>query len=104
MDIENLKQKLEEELETVGQQLGDTKRIDIDPTATERDEIADRFEDEEEKSEERVALEARKLELETALGRIEAGTYGKCRECGAQIEEERLEANPAAATCIAHAA
>ena len=104
MDTQHFKQKLEAELETVDEALADTERLDIDKTATEPDEIADRFEDQEEKSEERVALEARKLELEAALGRIETGTYGKCRECGAAIEEKRLAANPAATTCLAHTA
>jgi RNA polymerase-binding protein DksA len=38
--------------------------------------------------------------IDAALGRIEAGTYGKCVNCGAQIPEERLEAMPWATLCI----
>lgn len=49
-----------------------------------------------------VELEARLLEVDSALARIEAGTYGICSICGSAIEEARLHANPAAATCIAH--
>lgn len=49
-----------------------------------------------------VELEARLLEVDAALARIEAGTYGICRICGMEIEEARLHANPAAPTCIAH--
>lgn len=49
-----------------------------------------------------VELEARLLEVESALARIEANTYGICRICGTAIEEARLHANPAAPTCIAH--
>lgn len=49
-----------------------------------------------------VELEARLLEIDSALARIEAGTYGICRVCGAEIEETRLHANPSAPTCIAH--
>lgn len=49
-----------------------------------------------------VELEARLLEVDSALARIEAGTYGICRICGAAIEDARLHANPAAPTCIAH--
>lgn len=37
-----------------------------------------------------------------ALSRIEKGTYGKCEVCGEKIEEARLEADPAATTCIKH--
>lgn len=49
-----------------------------------------------------VELEARMLEIDSALARIEAGTYGVCRVCGEPIEDARLYANPAASTCIAH--
>jgi DnaK suppressor protein len=38
--------------------------------------------------------------IDAALTRIEAGTYGKCVNCGAQIPEERLEAMPWATLCI----
>lgn len=40
------------------------------------------------------------LEIEAALGRIEAGTYGTCERCGGEIAPERLEAHPWAALCI----
>ena len=39
-------------------------------------------------------------EIEAALERIEAGTYGTCRTCGQPISEERLEAIPYATQCI----
>ena len=39
-------------------------------------------------------------EIEAALQRIEAGTYGICTNCGKQIPEERLEALPWATLCI----
>ena len=35
-----------------------------------------------------------------ALARVEAGTYGTCSVCGADIEEGRLRAYPAADTCM----
>lgn len=38
--------------------------------------------------------------IDAALQRIEAGTYGKCVNCGAPIPEERLEAMPWATLCI----
>lgn len=44
-------------------------------------------------------LEARYDAILEALGRIEKKTYGKCEVCGEKIEEERLEADPAATTC-----
>ena len=45
-------------------------------------------------------LEARHAEVVAALARIEEGTYGICSVSGNPIEKERLEANPAATTCI----
>jgi RNA polymerase-binding protein DksA len=39
-------------------------------------------------------------EIDAALNRIEAGTYGTCTNCGKQIAEERLEALPWATLCI----
>lgn len=47
-------------------------------------------------------LEARYDTTLEALKRISDGTYGKCEVCGKTIEEKRLEADPAATTCIEH--
>jgi RNA polymerase-binding protein DksA len=38
--------------------------------------------------------------INSALERIEAGTYGICMNCGKPIAEERLEARPWATLCI----
>jgi DnaK suppressor protein len=38
--------------------------------------------------------------IDGALRRIDAGTYGVCVNCGAQIPPERLEAMPWATLCI----
>jgi RNA polymerase-binding transcription factor DksA len=40
-------------------------------------------------------------EIDAALARIEAGTYGRCTRCQAEIPEERLELRPFAGTCVA---
>src|SRR4051794_33580219 len=39
-------------------------------------------------------------EIDAALARIDAGTYGRCVSCGAQIPEERLELRPFAGRCV----
>jgi len=39
-------------------------------------------------------------EVEHALEKFDAGTYGVCENCGAEIPEARLEAKPAARLCI----
>ncbi len=43
-------------------------------------------------------------ELDRAAERVAAGTYGACEVCGRPVGEGRLEARPAARTCIEHAA
>ncbi|RCG25406.1 TraR/DksA family transcriptional regulator [Sphaerisporangium album] len=39
-------------------------------------------------------------DLDTALERLDDGTYGVCEGCGRAIAVERLKARPAARTCI----
>jgi RNA polymerase-binding transcription factor DksA len=39
-------------------------------------------------------------EIDAALARIDAGTYGRCVTCGAAIPEERLELRPFAGRCV----
>ena len=39
-------------------------------------------------------------EIEDALAKFDAGTYGNCESCGRPISEARLEAMPAARLCI----
>ncbi|MBA4601139.1 TraR/DksA C4-type zinc finger protein [Thermoactinomyces mirandus] len=41
-------------------------------------------------------------EIESALRRMDEGTYGCCKVCGEEIAFERLEAVPATEYCIAH--
>lgn len=49
-------------------------------------------------------LEVRQKEVEAALKRMKDKTYGVCSVCKVEIPIDRLEANPAASTCIDHAA
>ena len=39
-------------------------------------------------------------DIERAVSRLDAGTYGTCEACGAVIPVERLEARPAARFCL----
>jgi len=41
------------------------------------------------------------MDIDTALAKMEAGTYGHCESCGDDIAEARLEAMPAARLCMA---
>ncbi len=40
-------------------------------------------------------------DVDAALAKVDAGTYGTCEVCGGPIGEGRLEARPTARTCIA---
>jgi DnaK suppressor protein len=44
------------------------------------------------------------MRVEKALEAIDRGMYGKCRRCGGEISEDRLEAQPDAVLCIQCAA
>jgi DnaK suppressor protein len=48
-----------------------------------------------------AAAEARLRELELAMRRVDEGTYGRCEVCGRPIADDRLDALPTTATCVA---
>lgn len=48
-------------------------------------------------------LDVRRKDIAAALLKMDGGKYGVCEECGKPIDFDRLEANPAARTCIEHA-
>lgn len=47
------------------------------------------------------AASAHLEEIDAALARVAAGTYGTCEICGEPIAPGRLEARPTARTCVA---
>ena len=65
-------------------------------------DLADRGEGYEKRSETVKTLSKRLDDIQIALGKIEKGSYGICEATGEQIETDRLEANPAARTNKAH--
>lgn len=106
--LEEEKTRLEGELSGVGKRVPGTKddwEARPEDMAVDESDPIDRA-DKIEKFSENIAieteLEARLIEVTEALQRIEAGTYGVCKICDKEIEEGRLEANPAASTCMAH--
>lgn len=48
----------------------------------------------------RSQLEARLREVVEAQDRLMDGAYGRCSDCGENIESRRLTANPAVALCV----
>jgi DnaK suppressor protein len=49
----------------------------------------------------RACVERILQEVRNAIGRLDAGVYGKCAECGREIPQDRLELRPWAITCAA---
>jgi DnaK suppressor protein len=47
-------------------------------------------------------LDARLLDVDRALERLEAGAFGTCEACGRAIDADRLRARPAARFCVEH--
>ena len=71
------------------------------PTSDEND-LADKFESYEERSDMLKTLKTRYNEIVSALEKMDSKGFGICEVCGAPIEADRMAANPAAKTCKAH--
>lgn len=114
MDIQTLKGKLEQEQARLELELTDLGYLNPsnpsdwiasapkgeEPNTADLSNLADTDEEQETNKAIVNELEVRLKSVNEALARIAAGTYGACMICGTRISEERLEANPAAATCI----
>lgn len=113
-DLDYFRRKLESEKATIEEELGGIARInpknpndwEAVPAETDettfRDEVADRLEELEDREATVGPLETRLNNIRAALERISSASYGFCEVCQKPIERERLEANPAAATCKQH--
>lgn len=102
------KELLEQELRSVGARNPSNPKDwvpradDMDIQEADRNEAADRIESYVSNEAIGENLEVRYNYVLAALKRIEDGTYGICEVGGEEISPERLTANPAATTCVAH--
>lgn len=116
LNIDGLKMRLEGELSKLREELKSVGRINpdnpsdweatppvMDTLNSDRNESADQIEEFENNTAILKELENRWNAVKDALSRIENGTYGICKVGGEEIDAERLEANPSAATCLNHA-
>ena len=112
MQKELYKEKLEQEKKILEEELGSLGKVDktgeweaVPESETNTQEVqdeadmAERAEDYEERSIKLFRLENRLDDVNKALEQIETDTYGICEKCSNEIEEDRMEANPAARTC-----
>lgn len=111
IDIEKMKERLlqqkaelEAELSKHGKKdasgdwTGSSDDIKTDPA--DKNEVADQIEDLVTNIPLVENLESHYKDVIDALEKIKNGTYGICEESGEQIPPERLDANPAARTCV----
>jgi DnaK suppressor protein len=112
IDTKHFKERLEEELKILTEELLKIARINpsnpddwepipanMDTLEADKNEVADRIEGFEKNTALVKELEIRFNNVKNALKRIEDGKYGICEDTGEQIPIARLEANPAAETC-----
>lgn len=79
-----------------------TKPENLNVMTSDPAELADVFEEAQNKEALEKELEERLNKVGAALERIENEKYGTCETCSEKIEEARLVADPAAITCIEH--
>ncbi len=85
--------RLDEDIRLLKQTLKSEVDVDIDegdPEIIEREKSVTLLD----------ALEAKVAAIEHALKIIDAGQYGICERCGAEIPIERLEVKPEATLCV----
>ncbi len=109
-EISALRERLEEEQVELADQLSTIEQDTFAATQSESsgdvgldDEAADAgtatFEREKDLSIENNVRDLQQ-KISRALGRIDAGTYGICEQCGKQIEKTRIKALPYVDLCI----
>lgn len=114
-NTDQYKNKLNEEMALVVSELKSIGRInpdnpndweavprDKDIWKPDEEEVADKIDGYEINNAILNQLETRYNEIKQALERIANGKFGICEVCGEAIEKERLDANPAATTCLKH--
>lgn len=114
--VQNFKGRLEKERDLLQGELASLGKQnphnpeDWEPAAStgefgaDRNDNADLIEELHENNAAINELEVRLKNVNEALLRIEQGSYGICEVSGEDIEPERLNANPAARTCVMHMA
>lgn len=114
IDKKKIKEKLETERDMLLEELRDMGKLDPEtgeweatpeeitsPQSDENDK-ADRFENFEGRSAMIKTLEPRLNAILKALKGLNRDSFGKCEVCKKDIEQARMEANPAARTCKKH--
>ena len=103
--LEEEKRVVEYELNAIAKKAPGQPGWEADAASDEADhadelEVADKLDIQEAHEAITLKLQLRRDGVVHALEKITNGSYGTCEKCGKSIEEKRLKANPAAATCV----
>ena len=74
--------------------------VELDQARTGRISRMDALQQQEMARAGQVRAETELSRIHAALARIEDGSFGECTVCGEEIQEGRLQANPAVTLCI----
>ena len=114
LDKKKIKEKLEKERDVLLDQIRDIGKLnpetneweavpeERDSRESDQNDMADRFEDFEERSAMIKVLESRLNDILSVLKELNKESFGKCEVCKKDIEMSLMEVNPAAKTCKKH--
>ncbi|MES2023353.1 MAG: TraR/DksA C4-type zinc finger protein [Patescibacteria group bacterium] len=114
LDKKKIKEQLEKERDLLLGEMKDMGKLnpetgeweatpqEQDTPETDSNNMADRFEDFEERSSMIKDLGARLNNILRAIKGVNRESFGKCEVCKKDIEKDRMDANPAARTCKKH--
>ncbi|MFA5827174.1 MAG: hypothetical protein WC839_01585 [Candidatus Paceibacterota bacterium] len=114
LDKKKIKEKLEKERDMIVDQMSDIGKLnretneweavpeELNYKESDQNDMADRFEDFEERSTTIKALESRYNNIMDALKGLNKESFGRCEICKKDIEMDRMAVNPAAKTCKKH--
>jgi len=106
--LENEQAELENQLSQVARRNPENpsewvpKPNERDASQADENVVADAIEEYEDNAAIAGALEKRLNDVKSGLDKLKHNVYGKCQICDKDIEEDRLNANPAARTCKEH--
>ena len=99
-DLMQSKQRIEDELKKFTKTKGKGRQAIFPDIGDKEDESAQEVEMYESALTIEKSLEQRLNKINSALKRIEDGTYGYCLNCNEEISKDRLEAYPEAEICL----
>ena len=100
MDVTKLRQSLVARLGELGHRVQDYEGMLREPLEADFAEQAAQMEGDEVTADLEHAAILEAEQIEAAIGRIDADSYGKCETCGNEIDPKRLQALPYATDCI----